>query len=176
MSYLTKIVLGSNVFLNNDTFKPVDSLKIGDDLVSYIPSDLKINQEDIELIKDSTQSISHSLDEFPAKGQFISNRIKSINIIKQSNTFIKINENINNNNSEMSTLLDLETHIYTNRGWLPIVDSNKVEVSDCYLNWKNRWKVIYEITDVINLIPSIDVYEIETEYDNILLESFIVKQ
>jgi len=181
MSYFTKIIHGSIIYLKNGSVKPIDEVDIGDELVSYIPSDLKISHQDIELIKDKNDKISHSTDDFPAKGKFVSNKVKSIDIIRENVEFIKINENINNSNTEDITRLEKQTKIYTNRGWVSIIDENPLKISDCYLNWKNRWKVIYEITNSAEIDDSIfnvenSIWKIETENDNIVLESFIIKQ
>jgi len=181
MSYFTKIINGSIIYLKNGSVKPIDGVNVGDELVSYIPSDLKISHEDIELIKDKNNKISHSTDDFPAKGKFVSNKVKSIDIVRGNVQFIKINENINNSNSEDITRLEKQTKIYTNRGWVSIIDENPLKISDCYLNWKNRWKVIYEITNSAEIDDTIfnvenSIWKIETENDNIVLESFIIKQ
>lgn len=159
--------------MNSDRIPiPTDGYFIGDIILSYIPSE-KFTTE-VEMIQ--AEGFPYLGNSFPSNGSFVENKIIEINLVSDVINLdcVSINLDINNNNGELITYLPINTKIYTNNSWNDVTSSNPIHVGDAYFNWKNRWKVICTINKDIHPFNPF-LYEIITEKDNIVLESFIIK-
>ena len=150
---------------------PIDDLVKGDIILSYMSSEGYTSEYEQIML----DGYSPKYTEYPKIGSFLENKIIEISNINYLNLdCLCINLNLNNNNGESITYLPLNTKIYTNHSWSDIISEIPISIGDAYLNWKSRWKVICEIQKT-KPINQPKLYEIITEKDNIVLESFIIK-